>query len=570
LESVRQTTLPGGGSLANNGMRIRMSTDAIAEKPGDGAAATRGLWALVDDERVSVWSDRVSDYFNPILVKEVRQSLRSWTFLGTFAMLVLASWLVSVFGVSLAGPGAAYGQTGAALFYAYFLVLGFACFLIVPFSAYRSLLQERDLATFEVLSITTLRPGQIVMGKLLSSCAQMFVFLSALTPFVAFTYLLRGIDILTIIGALVLATFAGVGLSMICLTLSALFYGRGWGALQTLFVFGQLFGSFFALTSMIFAASAAGAMFVGSPGYWGMILLWLTYYVGYFYLLYAISVAQLTFEADNRSSRMRLALSGLALVSITWLTGAHWVGTFGSTWLPRSAVEEVSLAIGWVGLFHWAGFGLFFVTEPDRLSDRVRRSIPRIGLLRLLGAQYFPGGALGLVFSIVHLAVTLALVVTIHVFVSGTIDNNVIALGVANLYVMIYLGAACWLARVGSKNAPGFNSGHARVTIVILAAIAAIVPALIESVYDRKLWDTSLHLTNPSIVIYQASQNPNDVSLVLLILLVCAGASVLFNLAAVFAAFLEIVKGPPRQDVARSPAEGTIVEVTENQAIVPA
>ena len=545
-----------------------MSTDAIPEKPGEGAAAAGGLWALVDEGRVSEWSDRLSDLFNPILVKEVRQSLKSWTFLGTFSLLILASWLVSVFGVSFAGPGVAYGRTGAALFYAYFLVLGFACFLIVPFSAYRSLLQERDLATFEVLSITTLRPGQIVWGKLLSSCAQLFVFLSALTPFVAFTYLLRGIDILTIMGALLLATFAGVGLSMICLTLSALFYGRGWGALQTLFVFGQLFGTFFALTSMIFAASAAGSMFAGTWEYWLVILLWLTYYAGYFYLLYAISVAQLTFEADNRSSRMRLALSGLALVTILWLTGAVLFGMMGSTWLSHSAVDEMALAGGWMGLFHWAAFGLFFVTEPDRLSDRVRRSIPRISLLRLFAAKYFPGGALGLLFSLVHMAVTGALVVFLNSLAGATIDNELIALGVANLYVVIYLGAACWLARAGMRHVPGFTPGHARVTIVILAALAAIVPALFESLGDRPAWNTMLHLTTPSIVIYQASQYPADVSLVLLVLFAVACGALVVNLRAMFSAVLEVVKGPPVPITSPPPPDE--LTMVDTPAVVPA
>ena len=82
-----------------------MSTDAIPEKPGEGAAAAGGLWALVDEGRVSEWSDRLSDLFNPILVKEVRQSLKSWTFLGTFSLLILASWLVSVLLLLLFGTG---------------------------------------------------------------------------------------------------------------------------------------------------------------------------------------------------------------------------------------------------------------------------------------------------------------------------------------------------------------------------------------------------------------------------------------------------------------------------------
>ena len=88
-----------------------------------------------------------------------------------------------------------YHETGREFFSAYYIVFSVAIFVIVPFTAYRSLLSERDLNTFELLSITTLSPRRIVAGKLLSSLVQLFIYYSAIAPFIAFTYCLNGITI---------------------------------------------------------------------------------------------------------------------------------------------------------------------------------------------------------------------------------------------------------------------------------------------------------------------------------------------------------------------------------------
>jgi hypothetical protein len=156
----------------------------------------------------------------------------------------------------------------------------------------------------------------------------------------------------------------------------------------------------------------------------------------------------------------------------------------------------------------------------------------------------------------------------LSLFASAMIGNELIALGVANLYVVIYLGAACWLARTGMRYVPGFTPGHARVGIVILAAISAIVPALFESLADRPVWNSMLHVTNPSVVIYQASQNLFEVSLVITVLAAVALLMLVVNLAAMFSAVLEIVKGPPVPVASPQAPEETVL--VDTQAVVPA
>src|SRR5262245_19289753 len=91
--------------------------------------------------------ERGSDWLNPILVKETRQSLKSRQFVATFLLMLVASWLISVFGILLSGTGAEYHTLGGTFFFAYYVVLAVAVFIVVPFGAFRSLLSERDLHT---------------------------------------------------------------------------------------------------------------------------------------------------------------------------------------------------------------------------------------------------------------------------------------------------------------------------------------------------------------------------------------------------------------------------------------
>jgi ABC-type Na+ efflux pump permease subunit len=80
----------------------------------------------------------------------------------------------------------------------------------VPYGAYRSLATEREDRTYELLSVTTLRPRQIIGGKLAGAVLQMLVYLSAISPCLAFTYLLRGLDILTIATIIVYLFFGSL------------------------------------------------------------------------------------------------------------------------------------------------------------------------------------------------------------------------------------------------------------------------------------------------------------------------------------------------------------------------
>ena len=132
--------------------------------------------------------------------------------------------------MAVAGPRIYYGARGPEIFVGYYLILAFPLTIIVPFGAFRSLAAEREDRTYELLSISALTARQMIGGKLGSAIVQMLVYLSAISPCMAFTYLLRGIDFLTIGLFLVYTVLASVGLSAgiiaVCLVGAYLTYSR--------------------------------------------------------------------------------------------------------------------------------------------------------------------------------------------------------------------------------------------------------------------------------------------------------------------------------------------------------
>ena len=62
----------------------------------------------------------------------------------------------------------AYADGGTLLFW-YYAVLAFPLTVVVPYAAFRSLAAEREDNTYDLLSITSRKPRQIISGKLASA-----------------------------------------------------------------------------------------------------------------------------------------------------------------------------------------------------------------------------------------------------------------------------------------------------------------------------------------------------------------------------------------------------------------
>src|SRR5690606_27355391 len=97
--------------------------------------------------------DALTERLNPIIVKEIRQGLRTRIFWICFGLMLLACFILSLvaYGTTL---DRSMSDAGQAFFFAYFLCLSLVHFFIIPYSAYRSLAREREEETWVLLSLT--------------------------------------------------------------------------------------------------------------------------------------------------------------------------------------------------------------------------------------------------------------------------------------------------------------------------------------------------------------------------------------------------------------------------------
>lgn len=437
-------------------------------------------WLARFEVRLAPWGERL----NPILVKEARQALKSRRFISTFGLVLVFACGWSFLGVAWMGDSIHTGSAGPTMFFGYYCVLAFPLLVVVPYGAFQSLAGERHDGTHELLSITTLKPRQLVTGKLASVLLEMLVYLSAVAPCLGFTYLLRGIDLPTILWVLFYTCQGSLGLSLIGLLLGTITSERHWQMVLNVLLVMGLLAVFFA--SLVFMGGllsqeieVAGSAFLVT----NLALLSVIWSV--FGLAFAATTAQLTFAADNRSTLLRVVMFINHVTLLGWM-GYAWKLAAPPVFVP----PEVLVTLLIVGYMYWAAMGVFLVAERPEMSHRVRRSLPQTLFARALFTWFTPGPGTGYMFVLANvlvlgLAMLGGCIAMQHRIVSPswsswkkTIENVVF---VGFLYITIYLGAGRLLIDIARRRfAVSLPLGLLIQAVVItLACVIPLIPYLL-------------------------------------------------------------------------------------------
>ena len=477
--------------------------------------------------------EKYSDRLNPILVKENRQSLKSRQFVVTFMLLLLVSWIITVGVTWLNYNEMEYGRVSTYFVIPYYWVLAVAVFIVVPFGAYRSLMTERDEFTAELLSITTLSPSRVVRGKLYSALLQLFIYYSAISPFIAFTSLLDGFEQFPVMYVLVWSTVLSLLLATFMMMLSMNSRQRHWQALSTLFAFGLLVFAFFWI-AIAFTSIISAPFPFDSLEFWLWNVFMLIGCLSYAVLFQQITAAQLTHESGNRSTRIRVVAS--VQFFLVWVTIAS-IMLFTSA---GSGSAEVFITLFSVMFVHWGIVSLFVCTEHDYLSRRIRRDLPKRRLWRVLQLPFLPGGAFGLLYSAIHIVVLIALVMVAAANYSyGSvirIDPEAFV-GLACFYI-IFASVGTFLIRNGHALSGEFRPAHARIITVLFVLFCIIAPLIprVFSQYARYNQYEVYDIINPVFTVnYLAgfySSSALDREWTLLILIAAAAIGIMINVPA--------------------------------------
>ena len=135
-------------------------------------------------------------------------------------------------------------------------------------------------------------PRQIVAGKLGSAALQMLVYLSAISPCLAFTYMLRGIDFPTILMVLCYTVLASLGLSVIGLFLGTLTSEKHLQVILTVIVVIGLLLAFWAGCALAYAILDYSMLEFNDVYFWLGNAAFLTGYASYFALVFYAAAAR--------------------------------------------------------------------------------------------------------------------------------------------------------------------------------------------------------------------------------------------------------------------------------------
>ena len=268
----------------------------------------------------------------------------------------------------------------------------------------RALSNERSESNVDLLFISTLRPTSIVAGKLFSALVLVMLVFSLLHPFMTFTYLLRGIDIPTILYLL------GMDLLAVLLSTQYGLFLASIPAPRALKVFLSLIAVIidcWVCAGLVAMSSefVQRGLFVGSAWdteFWmitGVVTLAVLFATG---LLFCWSVALINPPSANRALMGRLFLLAAWLIlgaACMWLSGRSSLASTGSQG-PVTVWTGCSVVMFCLQL-------LISINERESWGPRMARTIPRNPVVRLLAFLLYSGSAGGVLLSVLGLLLTL-------------------------------------------------------------------------------------------------------------------------------------------------------------------
>ncbi len=434
-----------------------------------------------------IWWTRAGEWFNPILVKEVRQSLKSRQFEVSFGLTLLAAVAWTLMFMSFSVPRIFYmPAAGTALLYGYAYILLVPLLIIIPFTAFRSLTSEIEESTFELLSITSLSAKQIVSGKMATAALQILLYVSALVPNIMLTYMLRGVSLVSILVLLGMTIVYSVTLVSVALLVATVSRTRSGQSGMSVLLLALLTISFFSFSGMIGSGTIDEIV---SRSMNRVALVWVfafvTIFIAAFSLMMQTAAAAIDFPSENKSTPIRKRLLVLVGVLLFWLT--MLISSLSAQGIPNVAeVANAALICFFLG---WAAIGTLVCGERGVISPRARRSLPATFFGRAMLTWFSPGAGLGYVFVVVVFAsVAFMLTALVESFPArvrgGTIGDAFAAVAYTlTCFLTFYVGLCrlCMLVIGRNNGAPMVVSVS---VMVVLTLVIQIVPYYVASYFN--------------------------------------------------------------------------------------
>ncbi|MCR9248251.1 MAG: hypothetical protein NXI31_24750 [bacterium] len=487
--------------------------------------------AAIAESKTERWS-RLSDWLNPIVVREVQQALKG----KVFVLSVIAACIVVVTIALVVASDFDPGSSGRNAFDAGLATLVPLLIFVVPMQAYQSMRHELKAGMVEQLLLSELRPRRIITGKLSAAMVQFVLYVSVLSPLLATSYLLRGVDMPTIGVSLLLALLFCVAATAFAVSSAAQGMNPSMQGVANLAVAVALALACMGLIGYVGSGEYARDIgwLLGSAEL-GMVLSGLALAGAASCTMSGLTAASFLAHAyENKSSGFRAFL--LAFIVVTTL----WVAFF----VPVGGRDQVFVVATIAMMLGTAAFGVFMVTEQGALSPRVRAHVSRQPILALLSAPFLPGRHRGLLCYLVAVGLLAGLAWLTWPATGFAREPR----GFAELlvaYTVIYLSIGCWLrGRLPST----LQGNHlARFALPFLLFLFCIVPVLIDVFVKGEVrsWHPG-HIMNPFWTIERFAFRNSHGDTRMVVILIAAGF-LLLQLRGIFGGIREVLGASARR-----------------------
>jgi len=313
-----------------------------------------------------------ADWFSPMLVKELRQGMRSRIFMAAFYLTQLLMILCVIFNLVAASNSGMENGVEAFLGGLFWFMISVPLLFVMPIRGLGALHGEMKSGTLELVFLTRLSAWRIAAGKWTAIVVQTLLLVCAILPYVLLRYFLGGVDIIQDVQSLLLLLIASAALTGITIAMSP--YESK--LLRALFIFGLIFGFQF-LIGLIVAWVAGSTMSGGGSSLapWQFYAGLAVFVPAFILLALEIAASRIAPPAENHAIRKRLiGLIFLFAAPFFILAGADARTTYSFAFFFLAVVVIDALA------------------EPQVLAKSVYQPFLRRGAAGLALSRFFTPG----------------------------------------------------------------------------------------------------------------------------------------------------------------------------------
>jgi hypothetical protein len=395
-----------------------------------------------------------AQWLSPMLVKELRQGMRSRVFVISFLLLQVAMLFVVLIGLA-----SAKSQDSATITSGIFwFLISVPLLLVMPIAGLGAIASERKANSLELIFLTRLTPRRIITGKWLALVAQTVLLVCAVLPYAVLRYFTGGIELGTEFGTLAGLLISSALLSAITVGLSPQMSGM----MRVLLTVGFVLSLNFVvpLLAMLMTPGFTGTTTRAAPLAWPSYVAFVLLGIAVLLVMLEFGASKIAPAAANHSTSRRLL--GLGLIVLLWLVG--FAETFETQLFWFGAALLVPICVG-------------ALCEAPSEVPSVYRPFVRRGLAgRIAGRVLYPGWASGVWYTL--LVLLAGLLPLYYLRVRATVDPQWILWGCVAGAGTLLLPAAVNHTFFARLRKPLWVFLGVQIACALLAAMSGIVYGL--------------------------------------------------------------------------------------------